>query len=98
MVPSSGPICEGAVQEALWAIYKTHGTDFKDGFWKAFTDRSKRTCRSILDFFENWKDLELPKLDEVVATFKEFGMEFGYLYPDDKYKNVTAPKVFDEGK
>jgi outer membrane protein OmpA-like peptidoglycan-associated protein len=93
-----GPHCEGAIQEALWAIYKKHGTDFKDGFWKAFTDRSKRTCRSILDFFENWKDLGLPKLDEVVATFKEFGMEFGYLYPDDKFKNVTAPKSFDEGK
>jgi hypothetical protein len=93
-----GPHCEGAIQEALWAIYKTHGTDFKDGFWKAFTDHSKRTCRSILDFFENWKDLGLPKLDEVVATFKEFGMEFGYLYPDDKFKNVTAPKTFDEGK
>ncbi|MDQ3003193.1 MAG: peptidoglycan-binding protein [Fibrobacterota bacterium] len=93
-----GPHCEGSIQEALWAIYKTHATDFKDGFWKAFTDRSLRTCRNIFDFFDNWRDLKLAKLDKVIEAFTDFGMEFGYLYPSDKFTNVAAPKVFDEAK
>jgi hypothetical protein len=79
-------------------IYKIHKTDFKDGFWKAFSDRSIRTCRTIFDFFDNWKDLKLAKLDKVVETYKDFGMEFGYHYPSDKFRNVAAPKVFDEAK
>ena len=37
-----GPHSEGSIQEALWRIYKVHGTSFKDGFWKAFSDTSKR--------------------------------------------------------
>jgi hypothetical protein len=93
-----GPHCEGSIQEALWAIYKFHNTDFKDGFWKAFTDRSIRTCRTIFDFLENWRDLKLPKLDKVVETFKDYGMEFGFLYPNEKFKNVVPPKAYDEAK
>jgi hypothetical protein len=95
-----GPHCEGSIQEALWAIYKTYGTDFKAGFWKAFTDRSIRTCRTIFDFFDNWRDLKLEKLDKVVEAFKDYGMEFGYLYPDGnkKFHNVAPPGVYDESK
>lgn len=93
-----GPHCEGSIQEALWAIYKFQKTDFKEGFWKAFTDRSIRTCHTIFDFFENWRDLKLPKLDKVVETFKDYGMEFGYQYPGDKFKNVAPPKVYDGAK
>ena len=64
-----GPHCEGSIQQALWRIYKHHKTDFKNGFWKAFTDRSKRTCRTIFDFYLNWKDLKLPNLADVVESF-----------------------------
>lgn len=95
-----GPHSEGSIQEALWRIYKVHGTDFKDGFWKAFTDRSKRTVRTIFEFYDNWKDLGLKDLDKVVEAFKKFNMEFGYRYLDgtERYTAVALPKKFDKGK
>jgi hypothetical protein len=75
-----GPHCEGSIQQALWRIYKHHGTDFKDGFWKAFTDTSKRKCETIFDFYRNWKDLGIANLDKVVESFKKLNMEYGYDY------------------
>ncbi len=95
-----GPHCEGSIQEALWRIYKVHGTSFKDGFWRAFTDKSKRTVRTIFMFYDNWKDLKLASLDKVIEAYKKFNMEFGYTYPDsgDRFTAVAAPKVFDEAK
>lgn len=93
-----GPHSEGGIQEALWYIYKVLPTDFKDGFWKAFTDRSKRTCRTIFDFFDNWMDFGLAKPDEVIAAFKDFGMDYGFKYPAGKFRNVAPPKAFDEAK
>ncbi len=52
----------------------------------------------MFDFYENWFDLNLPKLEEVRKTFKDFGMEYGYHYPEALFKNVAMPKVYDELK
>lgn len=89
-----GPHSEGSIQEALWRIYKVHNTSFKNGFWKAFTDTSKRKARTIFDFFDNWKDLGLANLDKVVESYKKFNMQYGYHYPADKFTNVAGPKVY----
>jgi len=93
-----GPHSEGSIQEALWRIYKVHGTNFKDGFWKAFSDTSKRTVRTIFDLFDNWKDLSLDKLDKVIEAYKKFNMQYGYKYPDDKFTAVASPKKYDKAK
>ena len=95
-----GPHSEGSIQEALWRIYKVHNTSFKDGFWKAFSDRSKRTVRTIFDFFDNWKDLGIGNLDKVVESYKKFNMQYGYKYLDgtDKFGAVAAPKKYDLAK
>ena len=95
-----GPHSEGSIQEALWRIYKVHGTNFKDGFWKAFTDRTKRTVRTIFEFYDNWKDLGLKDLDKVVEAYKKFNMEFGYNYLDgiERFTAVPSPKNFDKAK
>jgi hypothetical protein len=95
-----GPHSEGSIQEALWRIYKVHKTDFKNGFWLAFTDRSKRTVRTIFDFFDNWKDLGIPDIEKVVEAFKKFNMQYGYHYLDGagRFVAVAAPKLFDKAK
>lgn len=95
-----GPHSEGSIQEALWRIYKVHKTNFKEGFWKAFTDRSKRTVRTVFEFFDNWKDLGIADLDKVAESFKQFNMEYGYRYRDGagRFAAVVAPKTFDEPK
>jgi OmpA family/Putative peptidoglycan binding domain len=95
-----GPHSEGSIQEALWRIYKVHKTNFKDGFWKAFTDRSKRTVRTIFQFYDNWKDLGLKDLDKVKESFKKFNMEFGYNYLDgsDRFTAVASPHNFNKAK
>lgn len=95
-----GPHAEGSIQEALWRIYKVHGTDFKTGFWKAFSDKSKRKASTIYAFYDNWKDLGLSDLDKVVESFKKFGMEYGYRYRDgsERFKAVAATEAFDEAK
>lgn len=90
-----GPHSEGSIQEALWRIYKVHGTSFKDGFWKAFSDTSKRTVRTIFDFFDNWKDLNLDKLDKVIEAYKKFNMQYGYHYTE-KFTAVAAPATYDK--
>ena len=75
-------------------------TDFKAGFWKAFSDRSNRTCATIFDFFDNWKDLGLADIDKVIAAYKKFNMEFGYRYRSgaERFNCVAAPKKFDAAK
>ena len=90
-----GPHSEGSIQEALWRIYKVHNTSFKDGFWKAFSDTSSRKCRTIFDFFDNWKDLKLAGLDKVVESFKKFNMQYGYRYPAGLFGKVAPPKTYD---
>jgi hypothetical protein len=95
-----GPHCEGSIQDALWRIHKVHAIDFKTGIWKAYTDRTKRTCRTIFDFYDNWKDLNLSSLDKVKESLKHFNMEHGYKYLDgaNRFTNVAKPKVYDEPK
>ena len=93
-----GPHSEGSIQEALWRIYKVHGTNFKDGFWKAYTDSSRRSLlNSAFDFFQNWKDLGIADLDKLLEAFKKFNMEFGYKYRSggDMFTAVGAPKTFN---
>ncbi len=93
-----GPHSEGSIQEALWRIYKVHKTSFKNGFWKAFTNNSKRKVETIFDFFDNWKDLGLSDLDKVVESFKKFNMEYGYKYLDgtDMYEATSKLKKLDK--
>jgi hypothetical protein len=99
-----GPHCEGSVQMALWRIYKVHHTNFKNGFWKAYTDTSKRIVKTIFDFYNNWKDLGLADLNKVVESLKFFSMEYGYKFLDgaDKFTakskkpiNIAAKEFFD---
>jgi hypothetical protein len=94
-----GPHCEGSVQEALWAIFKSGAATFEDGVWKALS-RSGKEPKTIFDFYQNWKDLGLPGLDNVVAIYKKFKMEFGYRYLDgaQRFTAVAAPKKFDAAK
>ncbi len=93
-----GPHSEGSIQEALWRIYKVHNISFKDGFWKAFSDHSKRKVCTIFDFWQNWKDLGIADLDKVLEAYKKFNMEYGYRYLDggDRFTAVAAPKGFDK--
>ena len=93
-----GPHSEGSIQEALWRIYKHHNTSFKEGFWKAFSDRSKRTVRTIYDFYDNWKDLNLDGLEHVVESYKKFNMQYGYRYKDggERFKVVASPKTYNK--
>jgi hypothetical protein len=95
-----GPHCEGSIQCALWRIHKVHNIDFKSGFWKALTDTSKRKVNTVYDFFDNWKDLGCPDIDNVIESFKKFNIEFGYKYRDGagRFTNVGSPKVFDAAK
>ena len=95
-----GPHCEGSIQEALWDLVVVQKTDFKSGFWKAFSDTSKRNCATIFDLFDNWKDLGLADLDKVIASYKKFNMEFGYRYRSgaESFTCVAAPTLFDSAK
>src|SRR5439155_1060648 len=95
-----GPHCEGSIQEALWDLVVVQKTDFKSGFWKAFSDTSKRSCATIFDLFDNWKDLGLADLDKVIASDKKFNMEFGYRYRSgaESFTCVAAPALFDSAK
>ena len=88
---------EASVMGALWRIHKVHAVDFKTGFWKAFTDQSKRKCSTIYALYDNWKDLGCPDLDKVVEAFKQFNMEYGYRYSDGAgmFTCVAAPKTFN---
>ncbi len=95
-----GPHSEGSIQEALWRIYKVHKTPFKEGFWKVFSDKSKRTVRTIFDFWLSWKELGVADLDKLVESYKKFNLEFGYNYLDGagRFTAVAAPKKFDKAK
>lgn len=98
---TTGPHAEGSIQEALWRIYKTHGTSFKDSFWKAFEDTSKRSkINNVFDFFYNWKELGIDDLDKLLESYKNFNMEYGYTYMTgaERFTAVAAPKVFDAAK
>ncbi|HEV3469729.1 MAG TPA: hypothetical protein VG148_10440 [Pyrinomonadaceae bacterium] len=94
-----GPHAEGSIQEAFWRMLKVHKLDFKTGYWKAFTDKSKRAkINNVFEFFDNWKDLKLAGLNLVLESFKRFNMEFGYKYLSgaDRFKAVAPPKTFSE--
>lgn len=95
-----GPHSEGSIQEALWRLYKVHNTPFKEGFWKAFSDKSKRTVRTIFDFWLTWKELGITDLDKLIESYKTFNLEFGYKYRSgsDMFTAVAAPKKFDAAK
>ena len=90
-----GAHSEGSIQEALWRVFKVHGTSFKFGFWRAFTDSSKRAkINNIFEFFDNWKDLGIADLGKILESFKKFNMEFGYKYlaGADMFTAVAAPR------
>jgi hypothetical protein len=96
---TKGPHCEGSIQDALWRILKVHNINFKTGYWKAFTDKTKRTkINNVFEFFDNWKDLGLADLANVLEAFKTFNMEFGYKYQDGvgMFTAVAAPKSFNQ--
>ncbi len=87
---TTGPHCEGSIQEALWHILKINNLLLKDGFWPAFT-YNLRKPHTIFDFYNNWKDLKLNGLSKIAETFKKFNIECGYEYLDGSRK-FTATK------
>ncbi|WNG37358.1 LysM peptidoglycan-binding domain-containing protein [Archangium violaceum] len=89
-----GPHCESSIQDALWRVHAVHKVDFKTGFWKAFTTRSKRTVRTIFDLYDNWKELKCPGLDKLKEAYGKFNLEYGYRYTQ-RFALVKAPLKFD---
>jgi hypothetical protein len=77
-----GPHAEGSIQGAFWHLFKTQGVPFSD-MWKAFTDTSKRKCYTVFSFYQNFKDLGLPKKDKLVESWKKYGMEYCYSYDEE---------------
>jgi hypothetical protein len=93
-----GAHCEGSIQGALWHVYKKKGADFKDHIWEALTNKTKRTVRTVWQFYDNWKDLKLTKLSELQSALKDHGMEYRYDYltGTERYICVAAPKTFNK--
>ena len=89
-----GPHCESSIQEALWRVHAVHKVDFKKGFWKAFTDRSKRTVRTVFDLYDNWKELKCPGLDTLKEAYGKFNLTYGYRYTK-RFTLVRAPLKLD---
>lgn len=89
-----GGHAEGSIQEALWALWKTHGAPFSD-LWKAFT-YATRKAHSPYAFYLNWKDLGLAKLDKLVEAYKKFNMEFHYTYDAEWTKKAATDKTKNE--
>jgi hypothetical protein len=76
---TTGPHCEGSIQCALWDVYKVQGTDFKDGFWKAFAYKTRK-ADTIFAFYENWKDAGCAGLAKLKASLTKFNCHIGYRY------------------
>jgi hypothetical protein len=95
-----GPHNESSIQGALWRIHGFHKVDFKQGFWKAFSDLSIRKSDTIFSLYDNWKDHGCPDLDKLVEAYKFFNMEYGCRYRDGAgmFTCVAAPKTFDAAK
>src|SRR5262249_4883135 len=93
---ADGAHCEGAIQEALWIVFKD--VPLKDGFWKAFN--AKPAPNTIFDLLERWKASGATGKDKLVAALKSRGMEFGYKSrgDTDATQRWKCTDAFDEAK
>lgn len=92
-----GPHNEASVRAALWNLHVVQKTNFRD-YWKAWTDQSLRKVRTIVDFYDNWKELKIKGLSKLIVAFRKFNMEYLYRYPvgSEMFTKVPAPKHFNE--
>jgi len=95
-----GAHCEGSIQGALWQIYKRYRASLKDQIWKALTDTTNRTVRTVWEFCDNWMELRLSDGKDVESSLKAHGMEYRYDYltGTGMYECVSPPDTFDQTK
>jgi uncharacterized Zn-binding protein involved in type VI secretion len=88
---------ESTILQALWELHSMQKHKFKTGIWEAWTNKSKRTVSTSIEFYDNWKELGLKDLANLVAVFKNRNMEFGYRYLDgsSKFTAAAPPKKFN---
>jgi hypothetical protein len=88
---------ETSILQALWELYLADKKNFKSGMWEAWTNKTKRTVSTSIDFYDNWKALKMKGLALLVAAYKKHNMEYGYRYLDGvgKFTAVAPPKKFN---
>ncbi len=95
-----GAHCEGSIQGALWQLYKQHRASLKDQIWKALTDTTSRTVRTIWEFCDNWMELRLSDGTDLQSALASHGMEYRYDYLEGSsmYECVSPPDGLDHAK